>query len=135
MKTTFEISKWVEDPRKPGENYVIFDRNCSISELLEEVITYLKNYQDPEHGSIYNLLDYIAPYWDVTMHRDIPCFRNIYSYPVEGSSEGYYFHVAIQRQVDCKYTDQTIIIGKTLMGLQEALSISNALNSFILQST
>ncbi len=147
--TSFEISKWIPDPEMPGTNYIVFDRNCSVKELIVGLTEYLSSVKLHLHGgdsqeTVYDLLDYISGTVNLIFYQDIPEFRFIYCYIVEGGSEGYYFHISVAVKTpipdhpDPNYnglSEQRLITGKTLMGLQEALLINHYINSFLIQSS
>ncbi len=146
MKTNFEISKWKPDPARPQSNFVVFDSNCSVKDLISGLKEYLSNIDYGNSGeSVLCLMDYILPCQNLLFaDTEIPRFHFIYCYIVEGSSEGYYFHISAAVKTDIPdhpdpdyngLSEKRLITAKTLMGLQEALCINYYINSFLLQAS
>ncbi|MFH1952560.1 MAG: hypothetical protein ABIL06_13185 [Pseudomonadota bacterium] len=59
--------------------------------------------------------------WPVS-YRRIACFA------VEGGSEGHYIHVNV---IDNESKTETLLLGKTFLGLDHALALSNALTKIL----
>lgn len=131
-RLAFTIYK--DNPNKPG--YMLEDRNATVKEIETALISYLKEYPYKD-SNIYDYLDHIAdctwllPENNLRSNDPIPAFDYIICYPVQGSSEGWYFHFEVLGLNNERFM---IILGKTLCGMEDALNINTAINKFILSS-
>lgn len=109
-----ETDIWEADPEKKG--YLRLVRLRTIEEVYREVVQFLKEqflHDRLEHFSIIN--DEV---------KEFPKWRWVACYAVTGGSEGHYIHVdAITN--DGKTVQ--IFLGKTFLGMNFALEVSNAL--------
>lgn len=113
-----ETDIWEKDKEVKG--LLKFVRYRTINEVFKEVNQFLKE------QFLYDGLDYfhISDFQDDKKKLDFPQWRYIACYAVVGSNEGYYIHL------DAVTTNGEVVpifIGKTFLGIDFALEVSNAL--------
>jgi hypothetical protein len=113
-----ETDVWEADPEKKG--YLKFVRLKTIEEVYKEANQFLKE------QFLYDRLDYFLVSGSTNKEdkAEFPKWRWIACYAVVGGSEGHYIHVDALT-VEGKFVQ--IFTGKTFLGMNFALEVSNAL--------
>ena len=109
------------------------DRNATPEEICEALTEYLKSIPYKE-DTIFGYMDYLSGSWPISRDlydKPIPAFQYIICYPVQGSSEGWYFHIEVYGIAGERVH---LLTGKTLNGMEDALNINTEINRFILRS-
>ena len=139
----FEFEKYEPVPDKPGYHRHV--RNCTKGEFedaLEEYLKYEwvssrnnKGYSDCH--SVFDWLDYMSIQSELGIvekrDEEIPDFRWIICWFVEGGSEGHYFHIeAVEPQT---HQHIPLILAKTLSGDPGLANMINMhINQFIVRA-
>lgn len=108
-----ETEVWVLNPEKPG--YLKMERKKTVNEVFQELVSVLK-----EEG-LYGELDYFNIRVGIDRKADFPDFHWIACFSVTGGSEGHYIHVDV---ISDKGTEN-LFLGKTFLGMEHALKVSN----------
>jgi hypothetical protein len=111
--TQISTEIYVQHPEKPG--YLKEERKKTVQEVFNELTSMLK-----EQG-IYDELESFSIMMGYDKKGDFPNYRWISCFVVEGGSEGHYIHVDIIAH-DVR---ETLYLGKTFMGIEHALKVSN----------
>ena len=113
-----EYSKW--DVNKNG--YV---RN-EVGKPMDDVMAYFKQ-EITKTGIDLEEYDYFqASKWE---RKTWPVlYRHIFVFAVPGGSEGHYVHVEVQHMNN---TMENLVLGKTFMGLDHALELSNCISRIL----
>lgn len=123
---TFEIWKYKPCDR---QGYVTFDRMATHKELLEALEDYL-HLVPWDEGNALHRFDYITIYPNKP-EEELPLLANIYADVVEGSSEGYYFHIS---GADRKGKHHVAITLRFFGPMEHALKMLTILQRFVFQT-
>jgi hypothetical protein len=109
-----ETEIWVPNPEKPG--YLMLERVKTYNEVFEEMVQELKEER------VYDELDYFSNVSRDKRNETFPSrYQCIACFAVRGGSEGHYIHI----DVISESGRETIFLGKTFLGLEHALKVSN----------
>lgn len=108
-----ETEIWVANPEKPG--YLKLERKKSIKEVFEELKDNL------EKQGVYGEMDYFQISTGIKKEQEFPDYHTIACFAKAGGSEGLYIYVDV---VSSDRTE-TFFLGKTFMGIEQALKVSN----------
>lgn len=113
----------IDKPHPEKQGAVVYDRMWTYQELELTLAFVLKR------AGLYDELDYFqTAIFGKDMTENLPKELNrIVVYAVEGANEGHYVHVDLQG----KGCTGTVVMGKTFLGWEHALKVSNVLSSAI----